>query len=83
VEIIEDALDAEYAQLLAETALPTAERMEEHVDFLKGRCSGLTTALAIIQQPYYPSEDAVKAALVRRFETRKEEESEDASLEPV
>lgn len=71
MEMLEDELD-DVVNWLMENA-PKAETASElmNVSTFKGKAQGLATAIAIIQAPYYPNVDSVRADSVRRYEWRK------------
>ena len=76
VEMLEDLLDGLVGWLKTadpETT-PDAELQE-----MKGRAAGVADCIAVIQNPYYPNVIQVKAAAVRRYEYRLEQDEKRAA----
>lgn len=67
VEIMEDELDEVYDRLVESGA--------DADDIDKGKAQGIALCIAIIQAPYFPNVDTVRADAVRRHEWRKETRS--------
>lgn len=67
VEMMEDVLDGLFLYL-KQSDLEKADSLD--IEAKKGEANGVAKCIAIIQNPYYPNVDSVKADAVRRYEYR-------------
>lgn len=63
IEMIEDLLDNTFDQLMSPDGL-------EEPELAKGYAQGLSTALAVLKNPYFPNVDVIKSEAVERYEAR-------------
>lgn len=76
VEIMEEELDDVMTQLMENVYDEDEAEDAANLNLLRGKAQGISTCLAIIQNPYAPSIDGIKADAVRRYEARKRMTSE-------
>jgi hypothetical protein len=63
IEMLEDLLDGSFDQLMSPAGL-------EQPELEKGYALGLSTAIAVLTNPYFPNVDVIKAEAVERYEAR-------------
>lgn len=79
IERLQDQLDLCIYTLMTDWVgrPPTTEEEREEYLLLKGRAQGLTEALTIFDNPYYPDQNRIKNEAMLRYEARVAEEEEE------
>lgn len=79
IEMLQDRLDLCIYTLMTDWVgkPPANDEEREELLLLKGRAQGLTEALTIFDNPYYPDQQRIKNEAMLRYEARIAEEEEE------